>query len=620
VLLLFAPFGFLPLVKGSLLILCGAVAALSSIFFIANRYRLLAITCMTTPIVSMFFFWIASGQAITILPSYVINMAPIASGYTEAMANDGNNREIILYLFSSVFLLLAISFQKQISNASKIFLYSIYIAFLFVSFKAGFVRHDAHALAASISILIAALFLLFIFNNRIIFSVIVFALISCFYINSHYIKTSTESVANNFKSTYLTAWYGIKNRIEIDNWLKLQFDTTVSNLRDQASFPVSQGTTDIYSYNQSYLIASGNSWSPRPVFQSYSVYTPALAEINRKHLLGSQAPDNIIFKVEPIDGRFPSIEDGASWPLLMANYEPIQLINDFLFLRKKVDNTNMAAPLKLVTEKHAFGESVNLPYSNQPIFAQILIRPTLLGRVANILYKPSQLTISLEMNNGIKKEYRIISGMAESGFLISPLISNTADFGLLYGENKFLEGKRVKSIEIASHGRSSIFWNEKYTITFSQIPFTDPIDLSKLYKFDEYSNDLSKYDATKKKVCDGSIDSVNDISPLPTKLSISGLLEISGWLATSVNQATLPEAVYIVLTDGQGNRQYLKTHNTPRPDVGAYFKKPELNGSGYSARVDISGLNAQYTLGLAYKQLNKINICSQFNIPVKISN
>jgi len=618
--LLFAPFGLLPLVKGSLLILCGAVATLSAAFFTANRHRLLAITCITTPIVSMFFFWVASGQSVTSLPNYVINMTPIASGYTEAMANDGNNIEIILYLVASVFLLLAISFQKKISNISKIFLYSIYIVFLFVSFKAGFVRHDGHALAAGISMLIAALLLPFIFNNRIIFPAIVFALISCLYIDSHYIKTSTESIANNFKSTYLSAWYGIKNRIEIDNWLKLQFDTTVSNLRDQASFPVSQGTTDIYSYNQSYLIASGNSWSPRPVLQSYSVYTPALAEINRKHLLGSQAPDNIIFKVEPIDGRFPSIEDGASWPLLMANYQPIQLINDFLFLRKKDDISKMAPPLKLVTEKHTFGESVNLPYSNQPIFAQILIRPTLLGRVANILYKPSQLTISLEMNNGIKKEYRIISGMAESGFLISPLISNTADFGLLYGENKFLEGKRVKSIEIASHGRNSIFWNEEYAITFSQIPIIAPIDLSKLYKFDEYSNDLSNYDVTKKGVCEGSIDVINDMSPLPAKLSISGLLEVSGWLATSFNQAALPEAVYVVLTDEQGNRKYLKTHNTPRPDVGAYFKKPQLNGSGYSTRVDISGLKAQYTLGLAYKQLNKINICSQFNIPVKISN
>jgi membrane-bound ClpP family serine protease len=34
--LLFAPFGLLPLIKGSMLILCGAIATLCAVFFIAN--------------------------------------------------------------------------------------------------------------------------------------------------------------------------------------------------------------------------------------------------------------------------------------------------------------------------------------------------------------------------------------------------------------------------------------------------------------------------------------------------------------------------------------------------------------------------------------------------------
>jgi hypothetical protein len=62
--LLFAPFGLLPLVKGSMLILCGAIATLCAVFFIANKHRLLAIICLFAPIVSMLFFWIASGQSV----------------------------------------------------------------------------------------------------------------------------------------------------------------------------------------------------------------------------------------------------------------------------------------------------------------------------------------------------------------------------------------------------------------------------------------------------------------------------------------------------------------------------------------------------------------------------
>jgi hypothetical protein len=618
--LLFTPLGLLPLVKGSILILCGAVTALCSAFFIANRHRLLAIICLFTPMVSMLFFWIASGQSVTTLPNYFISIASIVSGYTEAMAVDGNIYEVVLYLAASAFLLLTISIQTKITNSSKIFLFCIYSVFLFLSFKGGFVRHDGHAIMSGTSILIAALLLPFVFNTRIILPAIFFALISWNYIDSHYISTSTERIANNFKSTYSSAWHGIKNRLENKNWPRLDYDAAVTSLREQASFPVLQGTTDIYSYNQSYLIASGNTWSPRPIFQSYSVYTPALAEINRNHLQGSQAPDNIIFKVEPIDGRLPLLEDGASWPVLMANYQPTRIANDFLFLQKKGNSRASEEPLKLTSEKHRFGENVNLPQSSQAVFARIEIKPTILGRLASIFYKPSQLHITIELNNGLKKQYRLIAGMAKSGFVISPLIENTAEFGMLYGENGFLAGKLVKAIAIAPRDSGTLLWNDEYTVTFNQIRHPTPIDISKIYKFDGFDDELPGSKITMAEKCDGSIDAVNNMSPVPKQFSVSNLLEVNGWLAASVDKAALPEAVYVVMTDDNGNHKYLSTRVMARPDVGAAFKKPVLNASGYTTMVDISALEGKYTLGLAIKMSDELQICPQFKIPVTIKN
>ena len=188
--ILFAPLGLLPLVKGSLLILCGTVSVLCSLFFIANSYRIKAIICLLSPIVSILFFWTFSEQSLTNLPDYLISMAPLVSGYTDAMATHGPGplRENILYLISSGFLLQLIFIQKQISNASKIFLFFVYFVFLFLSFKAGFVRHDVHATIASSSILIAALLLPFIFNARNIIPVVFIALISSIWINNHYMK------------------------------------------------------------------------------------------------------------------------------------------------------------------------------------------------------------------------------------------------------------------------------------------------------------------------------------------------------------------------------------------------------------------------------------------------
>ena len=119
--------------------------------------------------------------------------------------------------------------------------------------------------------------------------------------------------------------------------------------------------------------------------------------------------------------------------------------------------------------------------------------------------------------------------------------------------------------------------------------------------------------------CDGSIDSVNGTTPSQATFPNSAKLMVSGWLAVSVDKATLPEAIYVVLTDAQGNRKYLKTHVKTRPDVGAYFKKPELSRSGFSTIADISTLEGQYTLGLAIKEAGKIKLCPQFNIQATIT-
>ena len=470
--LLFSTLGFLLLIKGSILILSSVVITLCSVLFIANRLKFLAIICLLSPMVSLLFFLVVSGQSVENLADYFISMANIVSGYTEAMATnalEGNVYEVVLYLMASAFLLLAISLQSQLTRTAKLFLFCLYFIFLFISFKAGFVRHDGHAIISGTSILISALLLPFILNTQLIIPVMFFAILTWFAIDNNYSNTSTKSIAKNVNLTYSSMWHGIKHRIENKNWPKIEFDAAMSTLRKQASFPVLSGTTDIYSYNQSYLIASGNTWSPRPILQSYSVYTPELAEINRKHLLGNQAPNNIIFSVEPIDERIPSLEDGASWPILILNYRPTQMKNNFLFLKKKAYISDIEQPLKLTSENHIFGELVNLPESKLPVFAQIEIKPTLLGRIANMLFKPSQLQITLVLNNDLKKQFRIIAGMAKSGFVLSPLIENTTEFKLLYGENDLLDNKQVKSLVIKPRNGKTMLWNNEYMVIFSQI-------------------------------------------------------------------------------------------------------------------------------------------------------
>lgn len=274
--LFFAPFGLMILVKGSLLLLCITMSILCGLFFVSHKKAPLALIAMFVPLFSMMLFWIAIGQSITNLPSFLGGSLSLASDFTEAMSVNGNKDEIILYCLNALALVGSIVWQKNIRGTKKLFLFCILFVFLFMSFKAGFARHYGHALIPGTSIMMATLFLSLLINNtKLLITLFCISLNTWYVINNHYTHLS---ISDNFKSNYSSAWHGLKNRINNPNSLKQDFALSMNFLGQQAEFPVFQGTTDIYSYNQSYLIASNNRWAPRPVFQSYSVFNASLAE------------------------------------------------------------------------------------------------------------------------------------------------------------------------------------------------------------------------------------------------------------------------------------------------------------------------------------------------------
>lgn len=165
--LLFSPFGLLPLIKGSIGVLCCLITILCFLFFIHNKRKYIAIACLISPLVTMILFWAASGQSLVNLPNYYLNLLPIISGYTDAMAINGFIHEVLLYIAVSLLLLLVIINERKVSGIPKVFLFLTFSICLFLSFKAGFVRHDGHAIIASDSLFqFSVLLLLFAKSER----------------------------------------------------------------------------------------------------------------------------------------------------------------------------------------------------------------------------------------------------------------------------------------------------------------------------------------------------------------------------------------------------------------------------------------------------------------------
>jgi hypothetical protein len=99
--------------------------------------------------------------------------------------------------------------------------------------------------------------------------------------------------------------------------------------------------------------------------------------------------------------------------------------------------------------------------------------------------------------------------------------------------------------------------------------------------------------------CDGSIDGM-DVG--------SRTLNMNGWLALSVERGLLPEAAKVILIDAAGHDYVVPTKRVQRPDVGAHFKKDELNGAGYTVKADISSLQVA-SVRMAYEDKGKLVGC-----------
>ena len=167
------------------------------------------------------------------------------------------------------------------------------------------------------------------------------------------------------------------------------------NASSQLDFDL-QGTVDVYSFEQSALLSRGYDWDPRPVFQSYSAYTPELIRNNEQHLRGSGAPDHIVFQLETIDDRLPALDDGLSWPAMLDNYRVAEVSGDWVHLARNPGPLRAESRFTLLgTTSAQLGQEVAVPPGTGPVFAQIELAPSFYGRLVDTAYKLPILELTL---------------------------------------------------------------------------------------------------------------------------------------------------------------------------------------------------------------------------------
>jgi hypothetical protein len=412
-------------------------------------------------LLSLLAFWMAAGQAANSLAEFLINSWRITSGYTEAMMLDdpAAGRGVVRFLLLAGLLCACVGRLAWLRHRTWGALPVTGIGLmLFVAFKLGYVRAGwQHETSAALSLVLLALAALVVArrDGQCLFAaaagLLLAGLLFATVVFDYWLPGDGlgRQVSGTFRLNSLAAPVAAS----ITGYLPGEHKKNLAHTRKNFPLPQITGGTDLYSFSQSILFANALAYAPRPVVQSYSAYTPALAEMNAAHLRTARAARNILFAPQPIDGRFPSLEDGRSWPELLTRYDCKGPTDDnwqFLLLtRAAVPRTYRLVPLATITTR--FGEPVKLPaLADGPIWAEIEFQKTFAGKILSTVYKPPVMTLRIALKNGSPPPYRLVPGMAAAGFLLSPLIADNRSFAALAGPNwkTELAGQEVTGLKI----------------------------------------------------------------------------------------------------------------------------------------------------------------------------
>ena len=109
------------------------------------------------------------------------------------------------------------------------------------------------------------------------------------------------------------------------------------NASPRASCRRERNHRDIFLYKQSKGTALNDfNYTPRPILQGYSAYTPRLIAANTAFYSSPQAPAFVLLKYQPIDKRYPALEDAGVLRQLLPT---IRLFMNAIYALKRVSET-----------------------------------------------------------------------------------------------------------------------------------------------------------------------------------------------------------------------------------------------------------------------------------------
>lgn len=385
--------------------------------------------------------WMVSGQKPRNLFSWLGSSFDIAGGYTGAMTIFPKLSVLVICtvagaLFLAALLVIIRSAPLNFNNAGIL---TVTASFVFLSWKHGLVRADGHVLGFVLFLPVAFTVLLTEpFQKGLhrkprlsIAALYVGVVILC--------NWGADIQEPGTMLTKLVEWprYMIGNSRLVLNAVNGHLENCFEALHSEQrlkrvpDLPIARAIAgkapvDVVNYTQAAALANDLNYRPRPVIQGYIAYTPYLQELNLSFYRSEKRPQFLLFNMETIDGRFPTLDDAPLLSYILNNYKPVAKDGEFLVLQAPA--IPREPELTLIKEQTiAFGDSMEIPpYNDKLLIMQVEVRPTFFGRMVRFLFQSPVLTLNTKMN-GRADTYRFVPAMAERGFIVSPLLLTNND-------------------------------------------------------------------------------------------------------------------------------------------------------------------------------------------------
>jgi hypothetical protein len=232
---------------------------------------------------------------------------------------------------------------------------------------------------------------------------------------------------------------------------------------------IGNATVDVFGYEQAIALCNGLNYTPSPTVQNYCDYTARLAQLNSAFYASARRPEYVIFKLQTIDNRLPTIDCAEVLMMLAHDYESLFSEKGYLLLRQSKLNAgwNSKQLKRLGATDSQIGKTITIP--SGWIWCKIHIHSTLTGKLLSFFYQAPPLLMRLQMADKRVLNRRILPALAGNGFLLNPMPFSNQDFqGLMAGHPG--ETTRMLGINIVDSSSVRRFFKRKLEYEFFEIP------------------------------------------------------------------------------------------------------------------------------------------------------